>query len=338
MHARQNFDALTSLRFVAAFLVLISHVIPFWLPPGALPQGFSKVLVAGTIAVPFFFTLSGFVLFHADSRDGVGWFYWKRFCKIAPLFYLSLALHSLTYVSRATPAPLPAALAVNAAFLGAWIPKWLFLNPPGWTLSVEAFFYLLFPFLAPLARKIPVRAVGPLLALNFLAGMLLVHFGKAASLTLFDFLFSNPLAHLGEFISGILLARAYRTPNAPGFFIFAGAAGLVTLLLLVDVLGETPLRSYAGTPFFCALIWGACGIKSGPLTAGWLIALGNASYALYAIHWPLLEILRLAQVKFTAFTALGVLVVFPLLSLPLFRFFEVPVRAALLEIRRAPKR
>jgi peptidoglycan/LPS O-acetylase OafA/YrhL len=228
---------------------------------------------------------------------------------------------------------------VNALFLGAWFPKWLFLNPPGWTLSVEAFFYLLFPFLALVVRKVPRSFVWPLLALNFLAGAVMVHSGKAGPLNLFDFLFANPLAHLGEFFCGMLLARVHRETRTPSIFLLGGAAGLIALVLSVDSIGETALRSFAGTPFFCALIWGACGIKTGPLRAAWLVSLGNASYALYAIHWPLIDGIRVLRGggHFSALTTAGVLVVLPLLSMLLFRFFEVPVRAALLGIKKAPQ-
>lgn len=67
MASPARLDALTGLRFFAAFAVLLFHV-PFVLPASV---GYS-VLPAGALGVNFFFVLSGFILAHAYSGIASG--------------------------------------------------------------------------------------------------------------------------------------------------------------------------------------------------------------------------------------------------------------------------
>jgi peptidoglycan/LPS O-acetylase OafA/YrhL len=331
---RERFPALTSLRFFAAFLVLLSHGTPFL--AGRIP--FLDGLAAGAdFAVPFFFTLSGFVLTHAEADLPATLFWRRRFAKVAPLFYLSLVLHAPiawhalnARVPVLSPGDLAVGIAGNGFFLGAWFPKWLYLNPPGWTLSAEAFFYLSFPALLPLCRRVRFPWVG-FAACVAAGGAIQLARGANGEPSLMDFFYTNPLVHLPEFAAGIFLARGIGTGGsrvAPSLLITAGALGLAALGAFGATFGVTALRSFAGVPFYACLIWGACGLKSGPLRSRALVALGEGSYALYVLHWPLLDAFRVFHPP--TWVVLTALLSFPPLSVFAFRYLETPARRALL--------
>ncbi len=104
----------------------------------------------GYIGVMFFFTLSGFVLAWA-IRPGVSKrsFYQARFARIYPLYLATwLAAVAASFVLGDDKSWI--GIVLSLILLQAWVPVPEIYgagNSPGWSLSVEAFFYALFPFL-----------------------------------------------------------------------------------------------------------------------------------------------------------------------------------------------
>ena len=96
MSPRPRYEALDSLRFLAAAVVVGTHVqqvIPWH---GAWP-GVVDRLFDARAAVTFFFVLSGFVLHpcwrdEAPSARGYAAFLVRRWFRIVPLYYVSLLL------------------------------------------------------------------------------------------------------------------------------------------------------------------------------------------------------------------------------------------------------
>jgi peptidoglycan/LPS O-acetylase OafA/YrhL len=91
---RQEIPALTGLRFVAAFSILLMHTIE-WSSPFTGTRIFSLVGAAvGLIGMPLFFVLSGFVIHYNYSRSFLALpygaalqnFFSARFARIYPLF------------------------------------------------------------------------------------------------------------------------------------------------------------------------------------------------------------------------------------------------------------
>src|SRR5207247_2593909 len=116
-------------------------------------QPFGLELAQG---VSFFFVLSGFILTYVYGdlrRDG-----WRRYfaARIGRIWPAHLALFAYVVVAlpleqRTPPGSnhLPNALA-NVFLVQAWMPDFRFIgafNNVSWSLSVEVFFYLLFPLL-----------------------------------------------------------------------------------------------------------------------------------------------------------------------------------------------
>jgi peptidoglycan/LPS O-acetylase OafA/YrhL len=142
--ARDNLDALTGLRFVAAFTIVLGHTYMPWLEVTA-------------IGMPLFFTLSGFIIHYvyADAFAG-GWrlasrqFAVARFSRIYPL-YLALLIYSVLRGPMGPPLMTSEGLPVLLAYLtGSWtwwphqiegnqLLEWYYHI--SWSVSTEIFFY-----------------------------------------------------------------------------------------------------------------------------------------------------------------------------------------------------
>ncbi|MCY3003682.1 MAG: acyltransferase, partial [Planctomycetota bacterium] len=170
MKARpDSLPALTGLRFVAAFAVFVEHSREaFGIPIDGLQM-------LGGVAVGFFFVLSGFILTYVygsqlERRD-VPRFWLARWARIWPLHVVCLALAMLLQPSHHVPhdGHAWAVLASHVALLQSWSTEgdWtLALNGPAWSISVELFFYLSFPFLARLGTRAFAGFYAVLLALT----------------------------------------------------------------------------------------------------------------------------------------------------------------------------
>jgi peptidoglycan/LPS O-acetylase OafA/YrhL len=163
---------LAGARFVAAVLIVAFHYITVATP------WLDAIYRSGYLGVCFFFVLSGFVLaynYASDPAEKVGAraFWVARFARIYPLFLLALIL-DLPFFLRQLRLELPqiggtlTSDAAVIAFFNLTLTQTFALirpvvglfNTPGWAVSVEAFLYLLFPFLArPLARLGAIAAL-----------------------------------------------------------------------------------------------------------------------------------------------------------------------------------
>jgi len=164
--------ALTGLRFVAAFHVLLLHTALGFVQ-GA-PPFVANVVRAGTASVSLFFVLSGFILAYQyldvggtrplDRRQ----FWWARVARIYPVYLFALlfalpyffawAAATLESESPWASAKIAVTLVANLTLTQGWIPQTVGpMNPPGWSLSVEAFCYLLFPFAAARVVRLTTR-------------------------------------------------------------------------------------------------------------------------------------------------------------------------------------
>ena len=148
--------SLTGIRGVAAVVVVAFHL---QVTEGASAlQGPVQTFVShGYLAVDLFFVLSGYVmalnyqgLFATRRRvPDLRKFWLRRFARLYPMYFVGLAF--AWRISSLRPfIPLPKLFA-NLAMVQNWGP-WGSINSPSWSISTEAFAYLLFPF-----------AVGPLL-------------------------------------------------------------------------------------------------------------------------------------------------------------------------------
>ncbi len=186
---------LDGLRGIAVLMVVLYHyVLSLSLPPHSFFSHLQGCFRLGGYGVDLFFVLSGFLiggtlLDYKASPRYFRTFYFRRFHRIFPLYYLWLGLYivfALT-VFRYLPASIrvtwsgwkPAV--VYAIFVQNLIPKqiqgisasWL---GPLWSLAVEEQFYLLMPLAVRFLSK--RRLVQLLIAMVFLSPLLRVVFSK----------------------------------------------------------------------------------------------------------------------------------------------------------------
>ena len=147
--APAHLAALTGLRFYAAIAVFLSHL-------SILADGWIQYPVPfGAASLSFFFVLSGFVLAYIYGQEGVEFSARKFFIKrVARIWPLHVCLAVLTFIvlmpdffSRENGV---IKAIMNLSLTQAWVPikGWATsLNGVSWTLSADAFLYILFPLL-----------------------------------------------------------------------------------------------------------------------------------------------------------------------------------------------
>jgi len=340
---------LTGLRTGAAWWVVAFH---FGRDHVGVPV-LHQILAAGHVAVDLFFVLSGFVLAYryrpedvATSR-GRSAFWLRRFARVYPLYVASLmlgfysewpgSLHALASEAGAVR------LAAQLALLNAFSHKWMFrLNWAAWSLSVEAFFYVLFPWILPwVIRRNPRRlivwcALAALVAPALYAALDPDHLGRPLALgdeVLWSwYLKFFPLQRLPMFIAGAAAAQLAGMVKVPRY-----ATALATVALLAIVwtrqLPYAFLQAGALLIVFVVLVVALAAECDGDPVARVLgsapfVMLGRASYATYIFHVPLF----LAWARFDAGLwthgshVVGYMLVLLLLSLVAHRCVEEPAR------------
>ena len=139
-------EQLTFTRFIAAIAIVIYHFGKYCSIFNN--DSVNEIFRNSNLAVSYFFTLSGFVMIIAYSRRGkIKWidYYKNRFARIYPVYLL--AIIAMVISTKIGSVNLDD-LAYNIFMIQSWIPeKALSINYAGWSLSVELFFYMLFPFL-----------------------------------------------------------------------------------------------------------------------------------------------------------------------------------------------
>lgn len=298
---RRALPALTGVRWIAATYVVLYHSKL----TGAL-SGFARplanIVANGQVAVSLFFILSGFILSYTYANTHVGKakrrFWEARFARIWPLYVVSLLAASL---SRHSTPPLPASIA-TLLMVQAWHPfnMWLAAawNNVCWTLSVEAFFYLLFPFVQVFFERLSRRGLFIALAAVMLVSLPLC----TNNISYMDNhgLYGVPLAvlHLPEFFAGmiaanILIAASLRTDNL--FERRRSLLGPITLTSVTAILSILLLSSTERifttwvTLTFTALVASLAvepSLLQRVLSTRIAILGGQISYAMYLLQWP----------------------------------------------------
>jgi peptidoglycan/LPS O-acetylase OafA/YrhL len=306
-------------------------------PVANAPSAVSGILRTGYVAVGIFFVLSGFILSYNYqlgqpwSRSEIVRFGIARFSKIYPVYCLGLLLIApvtLHYVnfSSAPEVRKQAAIAfANWALLQSWTHQWaLTWNFPGWSVSAEAFFYVCFPFVGiALWRRSSYPAILSTVLILWLAGLvpplvvmaMSVHglgdiFATSQPVESFwtNFIKFNPLLHLTSFCAGILFARFYillRDSNhsllGRGHILYL--PGIViggTLLTFSPSIPHPLLHNGLLLPLYGCVIVGLA-LGGGPvarvLSHPVLTLLGDASYSMYILHYPVFAWLNAGPVR-----------------------------------------
>jgi peptidoglycan/LPS O-acetylase OafA/YrhL len=291
---------LTILRFVAAFWVLGFHLQTR--VPLPVPEWARGTIGNGALAMSLFFVLSGAMLAYGygsmqlRAADLAG-FYRARFARIVPA-YAVVHLIALIWFTPNTSGGTASWLYINllsVVGLQAWVPHSVLHGANGgtWSVSVELFFYTLFPLLIVLLGYAQRRfGFGRLLLATWIA----VSFVSMAG-----FVFPSGLLYyvlppfrLPEFVCGILIGLALNrspTRGMPGW-------GVAVALLAAVAAAANPLSqiqlwttaNFAVVPAFAALIYVLARYEAGrpiDLTQRlwrFVVYLGESSYCLFLFH------------------------------------------------------
>lgn len=327
---KSRLDALTSMRFVAAIMVVVFHLsnqAPFM--TGA-PRVLQNVIDGGYVWVGFFFVLSGFILSYQyldrvrdgtfDARD----FFLARLARIYPGhllgFVIMAALLSIKRIDVLSPEGGPTVVAfVVIATLGlahAWAPSFaLTFNFPSWSISTEFFFYLCFPIVAVAAVRLSLRhflwitaAVLSASVIGNLAYCAHDPFGWIGNDWAHDldrsFIKFFPLVRLPEFVLGVAMGRLYAARGEVGLTASTGqqltVAGTFMIFVGLACSSWVPfvlMHNVALSLPFAALTLGLALAPASTL-GRWLsgstfLALGEASYSVYILQAPVIWVLYL---------------------------------------------
>lgn len=304
--------ALTGLRFFAAGAVVLYHAEPLvetW------PELLKRGAHAGYAAVSLFYVLSGFVLTwnygaafagHSERpRD----FFVARVARIYPLYLVGVAWSFALMLTAGVPmTALALPTAASALGLQSWYPPFIwFGNVPGWSISNELFFYLVFPlFAARLLGGASRRRAWVVLAAawgaSFVPFLAMVAAGKADS----QFVRFAPICRLPEFVAGMALGRLFVLERAAGqrsgrWLLAAAGLALVLAAWFERSLPYPLFHDGLLVPAFAALVYGLA--RGGTRVSGWLAArpavfLGEISYAVYLLHEPLKQTLARMGVRY----------------------------------------
>ncbi|MGA2907638.1 MAG: acyltransferase [Terracidiphilus sp.] len=311
--------ALTGLRCFAAVNIVLFHFSnPQWF-------GFlAPVINAGFISVSYFILLSGFVLaynYSERARNGEldrKRFWEARFTRIYPIYFLSLLL-SLGQLSGEYPTHTKAmfwtGVVLTPLLLQGFVPAVsTFLNTPAWTMSAEAAYYVLFPFVAKWKR--PERMAPHIMkmagvwALGLVPGALYIAFNPDGIAhpdrwsygPWLQALKYTPYTHVFSFVFGVMLAdldrMIARTAHLRLWLGIIGFGGIYGLLSMGSLVPYAIIHDGVLMPLFGCIVLGLAG--ENPLAHALgirpLVFVGEASYCLYLLHFSLWNLIHNSHV------------------------------------------
>ena len=306
----KRLDQLTFTRFVAILGVLFFHGGGGVYLQAVNVFPFSAILVSATTSVTYLYVLSGFVMSLVNFRPGEKFDtarYWSaRFVRLYPLYIISFLLVCYYYLDSIAQIK-PQKTLVNVFVLQAWVPRYAqSFNYASWSMTVEFFFYAVFPFFTLWAYR---QSTKKLIWVSIIVWVVSQMIHNALWIGYFpeyeNFLVYFPLFHLSSFIlgavggiwylregrervnkssitllvftGGVLLASAYivvsseitRFPH--GIQLMTGLlAPVLTIIIVALALDKSRLSTFLNYPV--------------------LVALGETSYGLYILHVPVIWI------------------------------------------------
>jgi len=308
-----HLPVLDEIRGIAILLVIVFHSSHFTLDPltpsaPAIYLYYQRLTQCGWIGVDLFFVLSGFLITRIllGAKDGPRYFrnfYARRFLRIFPLYYVTLAIFAAAVAVKAVDGSgaLP--------WLATYTSNLLSLRPGSlivpasvqhfWSLAVEEQFYLVWPLVVLFASsRALVRICATVIVCAAAVRASFVLSGNVDAPYFFTLCRSDALATgagiavlLGRSRapSAELLAWAKRLLAASGLALAALASARGGTLSFQDpwvlALGLSLLSLTFGSCLVIALATRR-GARPARISGG-LTAFGKYSYAMYVFHQPI---------------------------------------------------
>lgn len=311
---KHKIDALTSLRFFAAALIVVLHGT----------QVFGRILMltdhfAIFQAVGFFYVLSGFILAYTydgmpNTRSALAKYAVSRAARVMPVYFFTAVLAYCAVEGARGPAHI---ILSNLFLLQAWIPGFEYsfsLNGVSWSISDEAFFYAMLPLLLVDLRRVWLRNV----AICGVITASILYLARGAHdpvLTWANYIF--PITRFLEFVVGV---AAYRIYLAVGDRIKGLSDGKGTALEIAAVVATIASMHYCMEALFIHGIYHVMGHAF----PGWLGSSGSC-----LVFGALILVLACEAGKVSKFLARPALVYLGGISFALYMFHQIVVRVLL---------
>lgn len=332
---RHVLPSLTGLRIFAAGLVVCVHASYL------LPNPVTDFFRFGMSGVTFFFVLSGFILaWTASPNHEARAFYRRRFARVVPLHWL------MWLIALAVVPVIRVATSSGDAVLGFFLVQAWFPDPAAhfggnivaWTLSCEVVFYAMFPLLIRTVPQLSTRRLAfvaaSMAAVSVTLPVVLLLAMEQSSLQGWLY-YIFPLARLPEFVLGVALAilmlRGWRV-RVP----VVAALALVVAVLVASTWLPVQLVPVAAplVPLALLIVAAASSDLAGRATIWrhpWVLRLGQWSFALYLIHWVVIQaFIHYAHGRLERAVAVPVAVALSVaLSAAAFTWYERPVERRL---------
>lgn len=319
------------LRALAVLFVIFHHTFP-------------DILSGGYFGVDIFFVISGFIITQVLLRDRAKPmsrflidFYARRVRRIFPSALLIILLASLgTYLLLG---PITGSdTARDGIFASLFLANWHFnsisidyfgsgLPSPilqhYWSLAVEEQFYLLWPIMLFYALRFKYLACIMVIAISVLSFLLALSEIKSGSGTAFFYTHTR-IWELGFGAAIALLGLIWSSKLGS----YLGLTALILLAFLFDSNSNFPGFSALLVVTLSSLVL-ISSENNKVLKSRIMVYLGDISYLLYLIHWPVLQIHKMYSGE--ASSLLGNFVLLSkvlLLSILVHKYFENPIRFA----------
>lgn len=333
----KHVSSLTGLRFVAASYVLLFHSGASFSSEIGAPEAIVRFLSNGYMGVSLFFVLSGFILClsYAERGPVSAWlrpFIIARIARIYPVYLLAMIIMFPFVLGDISWIKALLVLSMTQAWTSAQSTHGYLWIMQAWTLSIELFFYTVFPFLLYIFARVKIFSPGnSLLLCSFFivfAGSSTIAPGSQRAVIV-DFL---PLIRLLEFVFGMSLWMLISKVRLPRNSFWGEALtylfGLATLGLLAStssphLLGFVTLL--IGCLISCLYLFDS--FLGRLLSSKIFIHLGEASYALYLLLGPIREWIRLSGDSSVALALYPIISI--LTSVFVYKFYEAPMRTFL---------
>ncbi len=336
---KPHYNILDGLRGAAALMVVWYHVFEGFAfaegMNGVEGGGLINVFNHGYLAVDFFFMLSGFVISYAYddrwNRMSLSDFFKRRLVRLHPMIIMGALIGLTTFLLQGgvkwdgsiTPATgVVLAFLLTCCFIPA-IPGALHevrgngemfpLNGPSWSLFFEYIGNICY---ALFIRRLSTKALSWLVValgvvyIWFSVGNVSGYESVGVGWTLGDSvnIFGGFLRMMFPFSLGMLLARNFKPVKIRGIFWIAIVVllGLFSVPFFPSVDGICVNGIYEMCCImiaFPALVWlGASGVTSDKASTGICKFLGDISYPLYIVHYPIMYLFYAWLIKNSLYT------------------------------------
>jgi peptidoglycan/LPS O-acetylase OafA/YrhL len=310
----KRIDQLTFTRFIAIIIVLFFHDsggVYYQALSAFLP---SALLLSATTSVTYLYVLSGFVMslvyYRPQEKFAVGKYWTSRILRLYPLYIISFLLVCYYYIDTIEKIK-PQKILANVFVLQAWWPPYSqSFNYASWSMTVEFFFYSIFPFFIMWAYR---QSTKKLISVSIILWIVnqVVHnilWGGYYPESL-NFLVYFPPFHLSSFILGAVggiwflrEGRAQAVKPRSILLVFWGGVLLASAYIILSgkftrFPNHLELMTGLLAPVLTVIIVALALDKSrlsGLFNYSALVALGETSYGLYILHVPFIWIYQRA--------------------------------------------